>query len=246
MFDRLFVQDCGLYNGLHFMTIGLFGVLMVVLVICSRKMTPKGADRMIFWLGLLATVLEIIKIGRRMYLGKGPDTWIPLYFCSLFIFCVWLVRFPNRFLQRMGYAFMTMGGFLASILFTFYPSTSLAIYPLICFDSIHSFLYHLIMCYCGALALWKGLYRPEKRDWLAYFVFIMTACVLGVFCNYKLGSNCMFLRHPFGLPVLQPIMEFSKPLYMAIVAFAQGFIMFWVNFGLFTLAHRRKSKTAVK
>ncbi len=246
MFDRLFVQDCGLYNGLHWITIALFGVLMAVLILVSRPMTRKGADRMIFWLGLTATILEIIKIARRMYLGKGPDTWIPLYFCSLFIFSVWLVRFKSDFLRRMGYAFISMGGFLASILFTFYPSTSLAIYPLISFASIHSFLYHLIMCYCGALALWKGLYRPEIRDWLGYFVFIASACVLGVFCNEKLGSNCMFLDHPFGLPVLQPIRDYSHGLYMIIVAFGQGFLMFWLNFGLYRLVIKQKKRTAVK
>lgn len=43
-----------------------------------------------------------------------------------------------------------------------------------------------------------------------------------------LGTNCMFMEHPFGLPFLEGIQKASKPLYMGIVAFAQSVCMFCV------------------
>ncbi len=227
MYDRLFVEICGLFNPLHFFTIVLFFGLLAGALFLSRKVSQMGADRIVFWLGVATTVLEAIKITRRVSQGQGVESWIPLFYCSLFLFAVWLIRLRWMPLKRAGYSFITMGGILAAVFFTFYPSTSLAMYPILSLACLHSFLYHFLMSYCGILILWKRLYIPQRKDSLYYFLFVGLACAVAIGLNARLGSNCMFMQHPFKLPVLQPILEFSKPLYMLIVGLAQASLMFW-------------------
>ncbi len=243
MYDRLCVQVCGMFNPLHYFTIGIFFLLMALCLFCSRKLRSSQANRVVFWLGVVVTVLEVIKISTRISKDWGPDSWMPLYYCSLFLFAVWLIRIPIRCMQRAGYAFITMGGILASVGFTFYPSTSLGMYPLLSFSSFHSFFFHFVMCYSGILILWKGIYRPVRRDGLYYALFVMAACLIAIPCNFFLGTNCMFLAHPYNLPLLQPIMEYSKPLYMGLAIFAQAFVIFWLNYGLFHLRNGKQIRS---
>ncbi len=242
IYKRLFEDTAGMFNSLHLVATALFFMLLVLLLVLSRKMSARAAERTLLWLTIAVTVMEIIKIAVRIRRGLGPDSWVPLYFCSLFIFAVWLVRIPCEPLRRTGYAFITMGGITASVFFTFYPSTSLGMYPLISGATLHSFMYHLIMCYCGILVLWRGLYRPRAVDSAGYFIFIASACLASAVCNRHLGTNCMFLGHPFGLPLLEPLLELSPMLYRCTVTVAQGSLMFWANFGLYSLMAHLSAK----
>ncbi len=241
MYERLFVEICGLFNVLHFSTIALFFLILAVGLYGSRKVDGKGADRIVFWLGAATTIMEVIKITRRISQGQGVESWIPLFYCSLFIFAIWLIRLPWKPLKRAGYSFITMGGILASVFFTLYPSTSLAMYPLLSLACLHSFVYHLVMSYCGLLILWKRVYAPQKPDSLNYFIFVGLACVVAIFINKRLGSNCMFMEHPFKLPILQPIRDFSPVIYMILVAMGQSSLMFWGNYWLYSFIKRKNA-----
>jgi len=240
MYSRLFEQVCGMFNMLHLIYIVLFACGLGLLLFLSRRRNKEQISGILLLVGIAVTVMEIIKITVRIYNGAWPDSWLPLYYCSLFLFAIWFVRSKNIYIQRAGYAYMTMGGVVASAFFVLYPSTSLGMYPFIHLSSAHSLVYHLLMCYCGILVLWKGVYLPKKQDAVGYFCFITVACVLAFILNEWLGTNCMFLRDPFGLPVLQPILAFSKPLYIVLVALAQGVLMFWLNYGIYSLVKRRK------
>ncbi len=242
MYDELFVKPCGMFNFWHLLVAVLFFGCLAGMLRLSRGMPSARVRRIQLAVAVLVTVLEVIKISVRVSRGQPPDSWMPLYYCSLFLFAIWLSLCRWEPLRRMGCAYMTMGGILASICFTIYPSTSLAISPLLSTAVLHSFLYHLLMCYTGLLILKTGVYRPRKRDAWHYFLIVFTACVLAVFVNWKLGTNCMFLRHPFGLPVLQPLLERSRPLYMALVSAAQSVLMFWVNYWLYAWAQKRKER----
>jgi hypothetical protein len=232
-----FAQDdiCGMYNAGHFFTIVLFAVLLVLALFLSRNLTGKQFQRLKWVIAIGMTVMEIIKISLRVYKGQGPDSWVPLYYCSLFLFAVWAAMCKNTLLQRTGYSYMTMGGTLAAIAFTFYPSTSLAMFPLWHPATWHSFFFHLVMCYTGLLVLIKGEFVPTKKDAIGYGVFILTACIPSYFLNEAVGTNCMFLHNAFKLPILDDVLQFSHPLYMLIVILAQAVGMYWLNYGLYRL-----------
>ncbi len=240
MIDKLFNETCGMFNALHYITIALFFAILALLLFVSRKMTHKQANRLLTVISILVPIAEVVKIFLRIDRGLGPDSWVPLYYCSLFLFAIIAIRVPVRSVQRAGYAYMSMGGILSSMLFTFYPSTSLGMYPLLSSATIHSFMFHLVMCYSGFIVLTKTDYIPTKKDSLNYFIFILIACLAGLICNRFLGTNCMFLEHPFGLPILQPIVELSPILYMSIVILAQSSAIYWANYGLYHLATRKR------
>ena len=240
MYDKLFTEVCGMFNLFHFITIILFFVLLTLALLLSRRITALQVQKFLRWSAVWITILEIVKIMIRIQQGQGPDSWVPLYFCSLFIFAVWLSVLPKAGFRRAGYAYITMGGITASVFFTFYPSTSLGMYPLLHLSTFHSFFFHLLMCYLGILLLWKGGYAPKPKDGWYYFLFIFTACIPAVILNETIGTNCMFLRHPFNLPLLQPLLEASKPIYMVVVFLAQSVALFWVDFGLFRLLNKGK------
>lgn len=239
MYQELFINTCGMFNIWHYLTIVLFFFCLWLLLRLSRNMTASQVKKCHVFIAIGVTVLEVIKIFSRIRKGYGPDSWVPLYYCSLFLFAIWLSLCRCEPLQRAGYAFITMGGILAAVGFTLYPSTSLGMYPLLHPSTLHSFVYHLVMCYTGLLFLQKNRYRPQKGDSLYYFCFVTAACILALFVNESLGTNCMFLSHPFGLPMLQPIRDHSHILYILIAILGQSVAFFWLHYGLYQILHRK-------
>lgn len=232
-----------MFNTWHYLTIIFFAFFLWLLLCLSRNLTASQVKRCHIFIAIGVTLLEIIKIYSRIQKDYGPDSWMPLYYCSLFIFAIWLSLTRWKPLQRAGYAYITMGGALASIFFTLYPSTSLGMYPLLHVATLHSFVYHLVMCYAGLLFLKKGCYVPRKQDSLYYFCIVFTACMLALFVNDRMGTNCMFLSHPFGLPMLQPIRDKSHILYILIAVAGQSVVFFWLHFGLYSILKRKANKT---
>ena len=137
---------------------------------------------------------------------------------------------------------MTMGGIAASVFFIFYPTTSLNMYPIWHPASIHSFVYHWIMCYLGLLVLIKGSYAPRAAHALHYGVFILTAWFAAYFFNEWLGCNCMFLHSAFGLPCLEDILRANHAAYIVLVSLAQGVALYWFSFGVYRLIMKKGVK----
>ena len=239
-----YTQDdvCGMFNIEHLLTVILFFVILVGALYLSRKFTEKGVKRAVFIVMICVTVAEIIKISLRIYKGNGYDSWMPLYYCSLFIYASWFAVCKNKTLQTVGYSYMTMGGIAASVFFTIYPSTSLAILPIWHPGVIHSFFYHLVMSYVGLLLLIKGAFKPKMINAIHYGVFVFVACLVGYIINVNLGTNCMFLHNAFKLPILDDILQKSHAIYMVIVVVAQSVLMFWLNYGIYKLVITLKNK----
>ena len=110
-YDHFTPEDiCGMFTPGHFLSILLFFGTLGLALWLSRRMDSKVVRKVHIGVAIGVTVMEIIKISLRFYKGQGPDDWMPLYFCSLFLFAVWLALAKPGFLQTTGYAFMTMGG----------------------------------------------------------------------------------------------------------------------------------------
>ena len=232
-----YTQDdiCGMFNIEHLCSIIIFAIILTLSLYFSKKLTEKGVKRTIFIITICVTACEIVKISLRVYKEQSYDSWMPLYYCSLFIFASLAIITKNKVLQTVGYSYITMGGIAAAIFFTFYPSTSLAILPIWHPATMHSFFYHLTMCYTGLLILIKGVYKPKPIHSIYYGIFILIACFIGYFLNENLGTNCMFLHNAFKLPILDDILQKSHAIYMVIVVVAQSVLMFWLNYGIYKL-----------
>lgn len=239
-YDNFTSEDvAGIFSVWHFIFLLIFVGLLVVALFCCRNITDRQVQKILWWSAIIVTAVEIVKIALRIAKGGGTDTWIPLYYCSLFLYAIWMTRSKKEWLSRMGYSYITMGGILGACLFTLYPSTSLAIYPALHPASLHSLLYHWLMAFVGVLILWKKQFEPKARDALLYFVFVFAACVVGYFINEWVHSNCMFLHNAFKLPVFDALLQYSHAAYMLVVALAQTVGMYWLNFGLYILIKKQ-------
>lgn len=242
-YDNFTSEDiAGMFSLWHVIFLLTFISLLVVALFCCRHTTDNQVQKILWWSAIIVTAVEVVKIALRIAKGGGTDTWIPLYYCSLFLYAIWMARSKKEWLSRMGYSYITMGGILAACLFTLYPSTSLAIYPALHPASLHSLLYHWLMTFVGILILWKKQFVPKARDALLYFVFVLTACIVGYFINEWVHSNCMFLHHAFNLPVLGDLLQYSHTAYMLVVVLAQAVGMYWLNFGLYIIFKKCKEK----
>lgn len=237
MFYDNFTQEqiCGLFTPTHVVVIALFLLLTILCLYLSRNMSQQKVKKTLLIIAIIMTILEVIKMAIRIYKHESPNAWIPLYYCSLFLFAIWFIFCKSEFLQNIGYAFMSTGGLFASVSFIIYPSTSLMTLPVWHPGSIHSIVYHFLMTYCCCLVLMHKLYVPKIKHFWNYLILLTTASVLGMIVNECLGTNMMFLADPYALPVLDKIVAYSKYLYALIAYLAQSVLLYFAMFGVVKL-----------
>ena len=235
-------EIAGIFTHAHFTYLAILALALALSLFLSRKMSKKTEKWLRLAIAITVTVLEIIKIALRIYKEMGLETWIPLYFCSLFIFASWVSLIPYDPLARCGKSYMATGGIVAAICFCMYPNTSLVSFPAWHPASIHSFLYHFLMLYSGIVLLWRGGYKPRSSDGIFYFLFVCLVSVPSLILNSTLGTNCMFLRHPGGIPIIQDIADFSPILYTILALISQGILLFYLILGIYTLIRKIKAK----
>ncbi len=230
-------QICGIFTPWHFVAICVFFWAIAMAVYFSRSFNQKQMKKTLLIIAILVTIMEIIKIGIRTY--KQPtnyDSYISLYFCSIFVVAIWLSLCKNKIFQNMGLAFITMGGIVAAICFVIYPSTSLPFYPIWHPASLHSLFYHWLMLYCGIMVLKTKFYVPNIKHFWNYFLLVTFCCILAEILNIQLGTNFMFMGYPFALDFLQGIFDFSPNLYAFLAYLTQSVVIFLGSFVLYKLA----------
>lgn len=237
-----YTQDdiCGIFSAWHFIVIAGFFLVSFFAIYFSQKLSQKQTKTVLLVIAIAVTVMEIVKIVLRLCKGANGNSWIPLYFCSLFIYAIWLSFSKNQHIKNTGYSFMVFGGIFAAISFIIYPSTSLMLYPLWHPSSLHSILYHGLMFYSGIMVILKKLYVPKAKDFFLYLIFTTIASLVAIIINHFLGTNMMFLGNPFGLPILSDILNYSKILYILLAYIAQCVILFWLNYGIYKLFSIRR------
>lgn len=148
---------------------------------------------------IILWVLEIIKIGYRWHYGyrKDPDTWVPLYFCSITLYAGLLSAFGKGILRHIGDVFICTGGLVGGVCFLMYPSTSLPLFPAYHFLSIHSFLYHGCMTFLGILLNRSGMVNLQWSDMIYVFLYTVFFSLLAYLVDQKTGSNLMFVEQAF-------------------------------------------------
>lgn len=235
MFYDNFTEDqiCGIFSPTHIVVMICLILLLIVAVIFSRKLSLKATKRIILAICITVWILEVIKDSIRIYKGAGGDSWIPLYFCGIFLYAIVLVQFKSQTIQDIGWSFITFGGIGASIGFIIMPSTSLALYPIWHPGSIHSLIFHWLMAYTGLVALVNGVYKPKASHFIYYFYFTGLMSVIAVLINNSLGTNMMFLDNPFGIPWLAFVKEYSSTAYALVAWFGQCVMLYWISYGVY-------------
>lgn len=239
-------QICGIFTLWHFVALGIFAVTVTIALILSRKMKQETVVKLMRVVAIVAWIMEVFKIVIRLYKHESPNGWVPLYFCSLFLYAIVFALSKNEFVKNMGYCFLVCGGIVASVCYTIYPSTALLLYPIWHPATIHGFVYHWFMFYIGVLVLMRELYKPKAKDFIYYLVFTTIATIAALIVNQFTDANLMLISKPFGVPFFYTVFKISPILYGSMVYVAQSIALFWAVYGVYKLCIYLRNKKAKK
>ena len=227
-------KACGIFSIGHFtlLIITIIGIWLALKY--TKNKSREDIRKIIRNVTIVAWILEIVKIifNVRQNSFKAINTYIPLYYCSILLYAGLLSSFAKGVFKRAGDVFIATGAIIGGIVFMIYPSTSLPIYPMFHFLSIHSFLYHGAMVYLGILVNITNYVKIEKSD-IKYFASIMgMICFIALIINKAFDGNLMFISNNFPGTPLEIIYEFTGGglLYTIIMVIAQLVLPFYCSY----------------
>lgn len=230
--------DVGKYNACGLFTIGHF-ILMLCSIIGIRfglKFTylksKESVHKIIKNLAIVLLVLEILRIAYSLtqYDLIDVNRYLPLYYCSLLLFSLFLSGYAKGKLKRLGDVFIATGAIVGGSVFLILPTTSLPTYPAFHFVSIHSFLYHSVMIYIGILVNITNYVTITKKDIIYYASLVGLICLVALGVNSVFDSNLMFISENFPGTPIEYLYNFlnNKFLFSFIMILAQITLPFYI------------------
>ncbi len=222
----------GLFSRTHIIAMIICFILIGVAVVFTRKMKKSTFLKFLKILAIVVSCLELFKIIWSLANGQTRvNNWVPLYFCSIFIYSLWFTWSKNDFIKEMGYAFIALAGAVAGAVFIISPSTSFNTYPIFHFQCLYSMVYHSLMVYCGIMIHVTKSVKVDIRLVIKYCLFCAVFMTMALIINLCCNSNLMFISTPSGIPLpfLFDIYNVSKALYTIIIIIAHlsiGFIVY--------------------
>lgn len=212
---------CGMFTLTHIIVLVFCVVVIAIGVYLSRTMKEKVVRRLTQIIAIIVVILESGKILFSHLQGNtNLDSWVPLYFCSMFIYACILSGYTKGIFQALGDAFIGTGGIVAGAMFLLMPSTSLTAYPMFHFLSCYSMLYHSLMVYLGVVYLLNHWVVLKKKTLVHYMLFCTFFSGIAIVLNSIYHSNFMFLREPYNIPLpfLKPLSE-KLPVFYTILMY---------------------------
>ncbi len=216
-------EPCGMFTPSHFIATAICIALIIVAFIIFRKCFNEKVRTFSYKiLAILLTVLESVKIAHSFLSGNTHlDAWVPISYCSLFIYAVWMAGFGKSFIKRAGEAYISYGCPIAGLAFLILPTTSLMNYPIWHFLSLYSMLFHSLMIFFGIISLTNES-KLDLKTYFSYIAMLVFFAIPAIALNITQHSNLMNLREPHNIPMqfLQNLYQNSQAGYTALLLFA--------------------------
>ncbi len=235
---------CELFSIGHLILFIITIVLVGIALFFSRKKNQKDVLNMIKVETVILWILEILKIIFNLKVGNAsnPNTYIPLYYCSLILYAGILSGFCRGKLKRVGDVFLSTGAIIAGICFLICPNTSLSTYPMLHFISLHSFFLHGTMVYLGLLVNITNYIELKKEDIKYYFTFISIIGIIALIFNSIFGSNLMFISDNFPNTPIEIVYNLTGEVYPAVMILVQAIVPFYIIYFIRKLYIKRNDK----
>ncbi|MEN8076103.1 hypothetical protein ABFP60_04020 [Clostridioides difficile] len=242
-------QPTGMLTSRHMILLILSLAVLSVLIYVSRKMTNTQIRKLTKCMAIFITVLEGIKIFFNFYRGyTWINTWVPISFCSIFIYALWLSGYGNGKWKETGEAFIAGVSIVAGSAYLIFPSTSLVIYPMWHYLSMYSMLFHTLMVYMGILYLFKLEIKLEKSRFNKFAKIYCFFAVIAIGLNTFYGSNLMLLKKPFKIPVpfLHELFASAPWLYTIVVFLVYLYAPYCITVYLNRFINRKRNIKVIK
>ena len=235
----------GLYSLSHLLLLLLSICGITAALICTVKTAKIHARRIVRIFTLVLWILEIAKILFNFQTGQAqnPNSWIPLYYCSLVLYAGLLSSLFRGKLQHTGDVFLATGSIVGGTAFLIMPLTSISVYPAFHFISFHSFILHSLMVYMGLMLLLSGSVRLTRRDIFYYAPLVLIMCAAALIANHFLDANLMFLSKNYPGTFIEILYRiFPGAWFPIIMSLGQAILPFYIVYGVLCLFQKRKAK----
>lgn len=220
--------------------------LVIGLRVSFRYLSENHLIRVTRVIAWVVTLLELVKIGYKFYYGYTEiDSWLPLSFCSLFIYASFMSGYGKGVIKRLGESFIILGGIVGGVSFLLMPTTSLMNYPIWHFLSLHSLIFHVLMIYLNVLYL---RYVPELiclKSYGYFSAYFLGATMICLILNKYYEANLMIIQKPLRIPIafVQDIYRYQPSLYtlLAITSYLLAPALFMMGIKFF-FTHRVVTK----
>ncbi len=238
---------CGMWSLTYIIALAIVIMLILIGLAFSKHLNKRGVRIAILVAGIFTILTEIIKmIWTGIVNGISSIEFVPLYFCSLFMYACVLALFKNETIKNTGVAFMFFGGIVGATAFFIYPSANIPSYPIYHFMCLRTMIYHGLMIYIGVLIVITGFYKPKAKHFLNYFVFVGLACIGAYIMNVTTGSDLMYISRPIPIKISQIVFNAAPKLYPFIGMLVQIFCPFWGVYFIYTLLNIVLEKKKIK
>lgn len=229
----------------HILTLIIVALLITFFVLILRKKRKKTLIWIIRGISIYVFVTEIMKIGwYHHYEWFSFSAWLPLFYCSLFIYASIMVSVEKGLIRDLGYAYIVSGGIIGGLFYLLIPCTDNMYFPIYHFMGFHSTSYHTLMLFTGILVLASGLYKPNIKNYWKSLVFISFFMFIALFVNLAVTENIMVIMSPGTYPfdLLDRIYNTSHVLYTVLAMSVQIFLPHFFGMFLNLFIKRKKFK----
>ena len=242
----MFFSKIGTYPAARMFSIShliLFLITAFIITISLIYTVKKKKDvlKILRILTIIAWLIEITNIifKFRNNGAQAINSYVPLYYCSLFLYASILSSFCKGSLKRIGDVTILVAGLAGGVIFLLYPSTSLTDYPAFHLVSISSFIYHGIMTYISILMIRTKYVELKTHDIYFYLPIVTIICIISYTINSITGSNLMFISSRFPYPPMDFIYDHTGKFYPLVTSIVQMFMPFYVIYGLVKLINKK-------
>lgn len=226
-------SPAGMYSVGHFILLFIFIAIAILIFLLLKNVKKEKVIVTLKAFTIIITALELFKIVWNIamygFTTEGLNHYLPLYYCSLYIYALWGITFGKGKVKRASFAWLLWGGGIAGLAFLSYPSSSLIYYPAFHFLSIYSIMFHVFLVLTVILIVYHKIYPFKKDDFVYYFAFSLIFMIPALIVNKLLHINMMFLEFPIAINILNIIYEFSVPLFQIFFFLFQLFVPYFVT-----------------
>lgn len=195
-------EYCGMFSLGHMVLFLISIFLLIILLFISKNITVHDVEILTKIMAVIITILEGMKIYFNLYWGyKNINSWLPISYCSIFIYALWLSAYGKEKLKEIGDSFITGCSVVAGGAYLLFPSTSLTVYPVWHFLCIYSMFFHTMMVYFGMIYIKNEIIKLDITGFKKYIKIFLFFSIIAIFLNESFGTNFMLLSRPFKIPV---------------------------------------------
>ncbi|MCI9069053.1 YwaF family protein [Clostridium sp.] len=195
-------EYCGMFSLGHMVLFLISIFLLIILLFISKNITVHDVEILTKIMAVIITILEGMKIYFNLYWGyKNINSWLPISYCSIFIYALWLSAYGKEKLKEIGDSFITGCSVVAGGAYLLFPSTSLTVYPVWHFLCIYSMFFHTMMVYFGMIYIKNEIIKLDITGFKKYLKIFLFFSIIAIFLNESFGTNFMLLSRPFKIPV---------------------------------------------